>query len=126
MLVVEEVVIRTGGTYDAVDLTPLVSSFVKKYGIRKGSVLIYSVDPLCPIFTIEFEPKLLSDLVKYVKGLSSSEEDARLLASTVLGCSLVVPVVNGSIAVASFQQITLMELNEKGGSRKVCVVVQGE
>jgi len=124
--VVKELVVETEGTYYAVDLTSTVAEEVKKAGIKNGTVTVFSEDPLCPIFTIEYEPKLMSDLVTYVKKLSSDETKARLLAATVLGTSLTVPVVDGTPVTATFQQIVLLELNKEGGSRKIYLVIQGE
>ena len=123
---VREVFVKTEGTYYAIDLTSAVFSEVEKSGVRNGVVTVYSEDPMCPVFTIEYEPKLLSDLVTYIKGLSSDENKASLLAATVLGTSLTVPIVDGTPVTATFQQIVLLELNSEGGLRKVYLVIQGE
>lgn len=48
------------------------------------------------------------------------------LKSSLLGCSLNIPVANGRPALGTWQGIWLCEHRNHGGSRRIVVTVQGE
>lgn len=48
------------------------------------------------------------------------------LKSSLLGCSLNIPITNGQLRLGTWQGIYLCEHRDSGGSRRVVVTVQGE
>jgi secondary thiamine-phosphate synthase enzyme len=48
------------------------------------------------------------------------------LKTSILGCSLNIPVSNGQLRLGTWQGIYLCEHRDSGGSRRVVVTVQGE
>ena len=48
------------------------------------------------------------------------------LKTSILGCSLNIPVSNGQLRLGTWQGIYLCEHRDNGGSRRVVVTVQGE
>ncbi len=48
------------------------------------------------------------------------------LKSSLLGCSLNIPIANGQLCLGTWQGIYLCEHRDKGGSRRVVVTLQGE
>lgn len=48
------------------------------------------------------------------------------LKSSLLGCSLNIPITNGQLCLGTWQGIYLCEHRDSGGSRRVVVTVQGE
>ena len=48
------------------------------------------------------------------------------IKSTLIGCSLTVPIRNGAFALGTWQGIYLCEHRNRGGARKIIVTVTGE
>ncbi len=116
--VIAEIKIQSAGR-GVYDLTPYVEKVVKSAGLESGAVLLYSVDPLVRLITIEYDPDLIEDLLALVS--SWKVKDPYVIAS-VFQPSLVIPVEKG-LLLGSFQQICLLDLNEREGVRKLIVEV---
>jgi secondary thiamine-phosphate synthase enzyme len=48
------------------------------------------------------------------------------LKTSILGCSLNIPVSNGQLRLGTWQGIYLCEHRDSGGSRRIVVTIQGE
>lgn len=48
------------------------------------------------------------------------------IKSSVLGCSLIIPITNGKFNFGAWQGIYLCEYRNNGGPRKIVVTLQGE
>ncbi|MEM3647095.1 MAG: hypothetical protein QW334_03005, partial [Thermofilum sp.] len=59
---------RGRGVYD---ITAYVERLVKSSGARKGLLILYSVDPLCRLITIEYDADLVSDLMSLIGGFKA-------------------------------------------------------
>ena len=138
MVVTRKISFQTKGHSDIIDITRQVAREVGGAGIKSGIVTLFVSGSTAGISTIEFEPGLVADF----KGLwqriapaeASYQHDLRLgdgngyshVRASLLGASLVVPVVNGSLALGTWQQIVVVDFDNRPRSREVVVQVIGD
>lgn len=116
--VITEIEIQSAGR-GVYDVTPYVERAVKSAGLKRGTVLLYSMNPLARLITIEYDADLIEDVLALVN--SWKVKDPHVIAS-VFQPSLIIPVEEG-LLLGSFQQICLLDLNEKEGARKLVIEV---
>ena len=71
--------------------------------------------------------ELVPENKKYFEHTSEGADDMPAhIKTSLLGNSLTIPITNGKINLGTWQGIYLCEHRNFGGSRKVCVTVNGE
>lgn len=138
MIHTNEITLRTQGEGDIIDVTAKVQKHVTDSGIKNGTVTVFATHSTVGITTIEFEPGLVEDLQKVWDSLVPKNipygHDARWgdgngfahVRASLLGASLVVPVTDGKLALGTWQQIVVMDFDNRPRSRTVVVQVMGE
>jgi secondary thiamine-phosphate synthase enzyme len=138
MTLQEQLSINTKGHGDMHDLTEEVSRIVRSSGIKTGIAHVFNIGSTAGVGTIEFEPGLERDLPSVLDRLippsrSYGHEQAwhdgnghSHLQATLLGPSLAVPVVEGKLALGTWQQIFLLDCDVRRRERTVVVTVIGE
>ena len=138
MIFQRQISVNTRGHGEMHDLTGEVESIVSASGIRAGTVNVFSVGSTAAIGTIEFEPGLQRDLPEILDKLippsrSYGHEQAwhdgnghSHLQATLLGTSLNVPIVDGKLALGTWQQIFHLECDVRARQRTVVITVAGD
>jgi secondary thiamine-phosphate synthase enzyme len=133
----DQIAVITKGAGDMRDLTEQVSAIVTSSAVRTGTVNVFNVGSTAAIGTIEFEPGLQHDLPAILSKLippsrSYGHEQAwhdgnghSHLQATLLGPSLTVPIVDGKLALGTWQQIFHLECDIRGRQRTVVITVIG-
>jgi secondary thiamine-phosphate synthase enzyme len=130
--------VPTQGFCDVVNVTPQVTAIVERSGIKNGIVCIANPGSTAGITTIEFEPGAVADLKAALEKLAP--EDARYrhndtwgdgngfahLRSALVGASQSFPVSAGAVALGTWQQIVLLDFDNRPRRRKLAVTVVGE
>jgi secondary thiamine-phosphate synthase enzyme len=131
-------VVGTRGQGDAHDLTPAVAAAVRDSGIRAGVATVFVVGSTAAITTIEFEPGAIADFNALLERLAPRAADYRHHArwgddngsshvrAALLGPSLAVPIVDGNLALGTWQQVLLIELDTRARHREIVIQVSGE
>jgi secondary thiamine-phosphate synthase enzyme len=129
----------TGGEGDIIDLTGNVSQLVAESGITQGICSVFVPGSTAAVTTAEYEPGVLKDLIRSMEGIAPS--DIRYAHNTswgdgngrshvraaLLGPSLTVPVRDGTLALGTWQQIVLVELDTRERKdRTIMVTIIGE
>lgn len=132
----KELRFSTRGEIDLVDITAEVEDFVRKSGIKNGQVLVFVPGATGAVVTIEHESGLLEDFRRALKELiprgrgylhDRIDNNAHShLRATLLGPSLVLPVIDGRLVRGTWQQIFFVELDVRPRHRRVIVQVTGE
>lgn len=134
----EQISIHTRGHGDMHDLTEQVASAVNSSGIQTGVVNVFNIASTAAVGTIEFEPGLQHDLPIVLDKLippsrQYGHEQAwhdgnghSHLQATLLGPSLTVPIVDGRLALGTWQQIFHLECDVRGRQRTIVVTVVGD
>ncbi|MDV2482082.1 YjbQ family protein [Methanoculleus sp. Wushi-C6] len=130
--------VRTRGEGEIVNLTPRVEQAVAESGVQDGLANIFVVGSTAAVTTIEYEPGVLSDLLRALSVIAPADipyaHDAAWgdgngrshVRAAIVGPSLSVPVVGGRLACGTWQQIVLLELDVRSSrERTVHVTVMG-
>ncbi|MBM3330546.1 YjbQ family protein [candidate division WOR-3 bacterium] len=130
--------VSTQGFCDVIDVTPQVIAVVEKSGIKSGIVCIANPGSTAGITTIEFEPGAVGDLKAALEKLAPEDGHYRHndtwddgngfahLRSALIGASQSFPVREGKVALGTWQQIVLLDFDNRPRSRKLVVSVVGE
>ena len=122
---------------DVIDITGPVSKKVQSSGITDGQVLVFVPGSTAALTTIEFEGGVIEDLKEAVSRIAPEgifyRHDARWgdgngyahVRAALLGPSLMIPVVGGVMVLGTWQQIILLDFDNRPRKRQVLVQVSG-
>ena len=125
----------TQGDGDAVDITGHVQASVEEAGIADGQATAFVRGSTAAVTTMEYEPGGVHDLKAMLERLVPAlgdYEHNRLNHDTnshahqrasVIGPSLSVPVIGGRLALGTWQQIVLLDFDDRPRERTVVVQV---
>jgi secondary thiamine-phosphate synthase enzyme len=125
----------TPGDGEIVDITAGVQSVVRTSSVDRGVVTVFATGSTVAVTTMEYEPGGVADLQALLDRLIPSVGDYehnRLNADTnahahlraaVIGPSETVPVVNGELVLGTWQQLVLIDFDDRPRSRVVTVQV---
>lgn len=120
------------------DITPDVADLVSRSGVRTGAAIVQLKGSTGAITTIEYEKGALADLRRALDQLAPvNVEYAHEAAyhdgngfshvrSALLKTSLSVPIMDGRLQVGRWQQIVVINLDNRPRQREVVAVVVGE
>jgi secondary thiamine-phosphate synthase enzyme len=138
MVVTKEINIKTRGNCDIVDITSQVINHVAESGVKDGIATVFVTGSTAGVTTIEFEPGLVADfkaMWERVAPESISYEHNRRwndgngfshIRASLLGSSLAVPLIDRRPALGAWQQIVLVDFDNRSRSRQVIVQILGE
>ena len=131
------ITIETEGETDIIDITREIETVVKDSGIKSGTVTVWVPGSTAGISTIEYEGGLLSDLKEAYERVAPRHADyahnlrwhdgngyAHIRAS-MTGQGLTVPIVNGILVRGTWQQIILIDFDNRPRRREITVKVIG-
>ena len=133
-----EIRMNTRGEGDMHDLTDRVAQCVASSRITEGTVTVFVPGSTAGITTIEFEPGLLRDFPEAFEAIAPRDagyaHDAKWhdgnghshVRASLLGPSLTVPVAKGQPVLGTWQQIVLVDFDNRSRERYVVVTVMGE
>jgi secondary thiamine-phosphate synthase enzyme len=127
----------TKGFCDIVDITSKVEAHLRNQQITAGSVTLFVCGSTAALTTIENEPGLVKDLQELVEKLVPSNRryhhDDRWgddngfshLRASLFGPSLQVPIDKGRMALGTWQQIVLLDFDNRPRTREIIVQLIG-
>ena len=130
--------IATQGNCDILDITPDVSRELGLADVSSGTATVFVAGSTCAITTIEYERGVLSDLKdafeRMVPEAMHYAHNARWgdgnghshVRASVLGPSLTVPFSEGNPLLGTWQQIVLVDFDNRPRTRRVIVQIIGE
>jgi secondary thiamine-phosphate synthase enzyme len=138
MIITQSLTLQTNGRGDIADLTQKLVETLANSKLSKGTMTIFVTGSTAGITTLEFEPNLVTDFKEMWQKLApegvsyhhdntwgDSNGYAHVRAS-LLGASLVVPFDKGNLALGTWQQVVLVDFDEKPRTRNVIVQMMGE
>jgi secondary thiamine-phosphate synthase enzyme len=129
---------KTSGFCDIIDITARVREQVEKEKIERGLVSLFVSGSTAALTTIEHEPGLVRDLKEFVEQLIPSNRryhhDDRWgddngfshLRAALFGPSLAIPVENGRMLLGTWQQVVLLDFDNRPRTREIIVQLIGE
>ena len=127
----------THGT-DIIDLTPRVIDEVHATEILNGGVTLFVPGSTAALTTIEYESGVLRDLKDAIERMAPQElvyeHDRRWgdgngyshVRAALIGPSLQIPLVEGSLLLGTWQQVVLIDFDNRPRTRNIVMQVQGE
>jgi secondary thiamine-phosphate synthase enzyme len=131
----EELALSTKGFSDIHDLTRRVRDIVERSGIREGIAAVFVTGSTASISTMEYEPALVEDVRDQIEKLAPRTMRTRHsetwgddngfshIRATLMGPGITVPVSNGDLMLGTWQQIVLIDHDNRPRTRKVFVQV---
>jgi secondary thiamine-phosphate synthase enzyme len=125
----------TRGDTDIVDITVDVLAVVEEAGAADGQVSVFVRGSTAAISTMEFEPGGVHDLRTMLERLMPTRgeyEHNRLnhdtnshahQRATIVGSSETVPVIDGRVALGTWQQLVLIDFDNRPRERTVVVQI---
>jgi secondary thiamine-phosphate synthase enzyme len=126
---------ETPGDGHVVDLTEGVTSIVRTSGVERGIAVVFGVGSTLAVTTMEFEPGGVQDLQALLDRLIPAEgayehnrrnHDTNAhahLRAAVIGPSETIPVLDGQLALGTWQQVVLVDFDDRPRTRTVSVQV---
>jgi secondary thiamine-phosphate synthase enzyme len=138
MVVTRQISLQSKGNCDIIDITPKVSEQLAGAEINNGTVTLFISGSTAGISTIEYEPGLLSDFqsmwernvpknIPYNHDRAWGEGNGfSHVRASLLGASLVVPFNNKKLTLGTWQQIVLVDFDNRPRSRQIILQIMGE
>ena len=129
---------KTQGFCDIIDITAKVRDLIEKEKVQRGQATLFVSGSTAALTTIENESGLVQDLKEFVEKLIPSDRryhhDARWgddngfshLRAALFGPSLAVPIENGRPLLGTWQQIVLLDFDNRPRTREITVQLIGE
>ncbi len=126
----------TAGT-DVIDITPDVLNCFRDSGVVTGVVCLFIPGSTAALSTIEYESGAIDDLKRAIDRIApldaSYRHDLRWgdgngyshVRAALLGPSLSIPVVNGALTLGVWQQIVLLDFDNRPRKRGVILQIIG-
>jgi secondary thiamine-phosphate synthase enzyme len=130
--------VSTEGEVEVLDLTRQLQGVVSGSGLRDGIACIFNPGSTGALTTIEHEPGLLRDLPEalerlFPRGMTYHHDETwhdgnghSHVRASMIGPGLTVPFVEGRLTLGTWQQIVLVELDNKARRRSIVVQMVGE
>jgi len=138
MVVTKKVSLQSKGNCDIIDITSQVEKQVAETGINSGTATVFVTGSTAGVSTIEFESGLLSDFKgmweRNVPQNIPYDHDRRWgegngyshVRASLLGASLVIPFNDKRLALGTWQQIVLVDFDNRPRSRQIILQIMGE
>jgi len=130
--------VSTRGNADIVDITDLVAKVVFESGVNDGVATIFTPSSTSGLTTIEYESGCLSDLRRLFDEIVDPERhyshNARWgdgnghshVRAALIGASFTVPVVDKRLTLGTWQQIILIDFDNRSRKRDLVIQLVGE
>ncbi|MFC2001306.1 secondary thiamine-phosphate synthase enzyme YjbQ [Chloroflexota bacterium] len=138
MIITRKISLQTKGECDIIDITPQIEQQVTETNINNGTVTIFVAGATAGITTIEFEPGLIADFQSMWERIAPKNipynHDRRWgdgnghshTRASLLGASLVVPFSNKRLTLGTWQQVVVVDFDNRARSRQIVLQIMGE
>ena len=138
MVVGKRINVQTKGHCDLINITRQVAEQINESGVDNGTVTLFVVGSTAGLATIEYESGLLSDFedmwqrivpegIPYRHDLRWGDGNGfSHVRASLLGASLVVPFTNKKLSLGTWQQIILVDFDNRPRSREIVLQIMGE
>ncbi len=134
-VITERFSVNTQGFTDIIDITQKVQNAVYRHSLQNAVVHIYVAGSTVSVTNIEFEPGLLVDLPEALEKFAplngvyhhdNTWHDGNGYAhirASIIGNNTMVPLIDGAMQLGQWQQIVLIDFDNKARTRTVYVQI---
>jgi secondary thiamine-phosphate synthase enzyme len=137
-VITSQITLHTRGNGDIIDITGDVAGAVAAAEITSGTVTVFIAGSTAGVTTVEYEPGLVADLQELWERIAPSDRDYRHnqrwgdgnghshVRASLLGASLVVPFKDKRLILGTWQQIIVVDFDNRARSRQVILQLMGD
>jgi secondary thiamine-phosphate synthase enzyme len=138
MVITRTLSLKSNGNCDILDITDKVAREVAATKLNDGTVTVFVSGSTAGVTTIEYEPGLIADLKNAWQRVAPTgikyEHDSRWgdgngyshVRASMLGASLVIPFINKTLALGTWQQVVVVDFDNRPRSREIILQILGE
>ncbi|MFC1940168.1 secondary thiamine-phosphate synthase enzyme YjbQ [Chloroflexota bacterium] len=138
MVITKQISLQTKGQCDIIDITSQVERQVAEAGINSGTATLFVAGSTSGLSTIEFESGLLSDFksmwernvpqnIPYDHNRRWGDGNGHShVRASLLGASLVIPFTDKKLTLGTWQQVVLVDFDNRPRSRQIILQIMGE
>ena len=138
MVITDNISLHTQGKTDIIDITDQVASKVAGSGVSNGTVSIFIAGSTAGLTTIEYESGLIADFqtlwnriapesIRYDHNERWGDGNGYShIRASLLGPSLTVPFTNRKLVLGTWQQIILVDFDNRPRQRQIILQIMGE
>ncbi|MEA2298917.1 MAG: hypothetical protein QOF77_1853 [Solirubrobacteraceae bacterium] len=127
--------LSTEGNGEIVNITAGVASVVRTSEVDLGAVTVFVQGSTAAVTTMEYEPGTVLDLIelldRLIPGSADYEHNRRNhdtnahahARAAIIGPGVTVPVVGGALALGTWQEIALIDFDDRPRERTVVVQI---
>lgn len=131
----EKFTVNTEGGTDVLDITKHVQNCVYQHALKDGVVIISVTGSTSAITTIEYEDGLVRDLKEALDKIAPMGKEYHHdeiwhdgngyahVRSAIVGTSCTIALVDGILNLGTWQQIVLLDFDNKPRSRQITVQI---
>jgi secondary thiamine-phosphate synthase enzyme len=132
----EEISVKTRGDGDTIDITAEVEKAVRNAGVVEGAAVVFVSGSTASVTTLEYEPGAVKDLKAALERAAPTRGDyahnhggesnghAHVRAA-IVGPSVTIPISDGRLLLGMWQQVVLLDFDNRSRSRTIRVQVIG-
>jgi secondary thiamine-phosphate synthase enzyme len=129
---------KTQGHCDIIDITGKIKGELERLNVLRGLATLFVSGSTASLTTIEYESGVLQDLKelleKFIPSNRKYHHDDRWgddngyshLRASLLGPSLQVPIDGGRLLLGTWQQIVLLDFDNRPRTREIVLQIMGE
>ncbi|GAX61862.1 secondary thiamine-phosphate synthase enzyme [Candidatus Scalindua japonica] len=137
-VITDSVEISTRGHTDIIDITPQLEQALKDSKLKCGNLTVFVSGSTAGITSIEYEPGLLKDLPEAYDKIAPTgvtyHHDAAWgdgngyahVRAAMLGASFTVPFDSGRLLLGTWQQIVVIDFDNRPRRRNIVVQMLGK
>lgn len=134
----KEITLQTKGFSDIKNITDQVRNFADDVGVEEGLVNIHVIGSTASISTIEFEPNLVKDMQEKLEDFISKDVTTHHgstwgddngfshVRATFMGPGITVPIHKREVVLGTWQQIVIIDNDNRPRDRRIFLQVMGE
>ena len=138
MVITKKISLQTQGRCDIIDITAQIEQRIAETDVKDGTVTVFVAGSTAGVTTIEFESGALSDFQNMWERIAPTNipysHDQRWgdgngyshVRAAMLGASLVVPFHDKRLILGTWQQIILVDFDNRARSRQIILQIMGE
>lgn len=137
-VVTSTLTVETRGNCDIIDITPDISRELGKSGLSNGIATVFIAGSTAGVTTIEYEDGLIADFKNaWERNIPKDipyQHDKRWgdgngyshVRASMQGPSLTIPFTNKRLMLGTWQQVVIVDFDNRPRSRKVVIQFLGE
>lgn len=130
--------VKTTYDTDIIDITYEVKEKVLQSNINNGNIVLFISGSTAALTTIEFESGVINDLKDTIERIAPKdmhyEHDQRWgdgngyshVRAALLGASLTIPLVDRVLLLGTWQQVVLLDFDNRPRKREIRIQIIGE